>query len=71
MEAKHDAIKLHKLENLNNLTTTMLEQIMVDATSKARETLQHKLVKLLSIIDPNWDMNFFNKSESTTQKILI
>jgi len=39
MEAKHDAIELYKLENINNLTTTMLKQIMVDATSKAKEAL--------------------------------
>jgi hypothetical protein len=39
MEAEHDAIKLYKLENINNLTTIMLEQIMVDATSKAKEAL--------------------------------
>jgi hypothetical protein len=36
MEAKHDAIELYKLD-INNLTTTMLEQIMVDATSKAKK----------------------------------
>jgi hypothetical protein len=39
MEAKHDAIELYKLENLNNFTTTMLEQIMTNATSKAKEAL--------------------------------
>jgi len=39
MEAKHDAIELYKLENINNLKTTMLKQIMADATSKAKEVL--------------------------------
>jgi hypothetical protein len=39
MEAKHDVIELYKLENINNLTTTMLEQIMANATSKAKEAL--------------------------------
>jgi hypothetical protein len=58
MEAKHDAIELYKLENLDKLTTTMLEQIMVDATSKAREALQHKLVKLLFITDPKLGHEF-------------
>jgi hypothetical protein len=71
MEAKHDAIKLYKLENLDNLTTTMLEQIMVDATSKAREALQHKLVKLLPITNPKLGQEFLQQIKSTTQKILI
>jgi hypothetical protein len=51
MEAKHDATLLYKLENLDNLSAIGLEQSMVNVATKAREVLQHGLVKLLPIFD--------------------
>jgi hypothetical protein len=52
---------MYKFENPNNLNTTRLEQAMANTISKARETLQCRLVKLVHIADPKLGLEFLQQ----------
>jgi hypothetical protein len=52
---------LYKLENLDNLSAIGLEQAMANVTSKAKEDLQHRLLKLLPIVDLELGPKFFQQ----------
>jgi hypothetical protein len=60
MEAKQDVIKLYKLENSNNFNAIGLEA-MANVATKTKEALQHKLVKLLPIVDPKLGPKFLQQ----------
>jgi hypothetical protein len=44
---------------------------MTEGASKAKKTLQHKLVKLLPFVDLELGLNFLNKSKFIIQILLI